>query len=258
MRRRQFTMASAILAAALIPVMARAAQPCPPPVVAVSGGTSASTSCPTSTGTGYSTTFALAENPISEGGIWVTGKATGLSWNNVRTAPGKAYGAALVTAEGLTRYADPIAHLRTSFTPNQFAQGVVSRVPGYKNPSGSQEIELLLRFQITANNARGYEVLWSQTGGMCIVRWNGALGGYTLLGDACTDDGTANEAVEGDVLRAEITGYTIKVYKNGVLVLTRTDPDSMWPDGQPGIGFWPTPGATPENYCWKAFQAGSL
>jgi len=45
----------------------------------------------------------------------------------------------------------------------------------------SHEIELLLHFQITASNARGYEVLWGVTGECNIVRWNGPLGNYTPL-----------------------------------------------------------------------------
>jgi hypothetical protein len=33
----------------------------------------------------YSTTFPLTENPISEGGSWTNGGATGLDWANVQT-----------------------------------------------------------------------------------------------------------------------------------------------------------------------------
>jgi len=45
MKRRNFVMASAGMAGAVIPGLGRAAEPCPPPQVSVSGGTSVSTSC---------------------------------------------------------------------------------------------------------------------------------------------------------------------------------------------------------------------
>jgi hypothetical protein len=40
----------------------------------------------------YSTTFPLTENPISEGGSWTNGGATGLGWANVQTTPGLSFG----------------------------------------------------------------------------------------------------------------------------------------------------------------------
>jgi hypothetical protein len=188
-----------------------------------------------------------------EGGRWINGKSVGLDWHDVQTIPGEAFASAL---SGVTnRYDDSVAHLNTSFAANQYVQGTVRRVAGYSNPTDKHEIELLLRFKITAHSARGYEVLWGQDGGICVVRWNGPLADYTELG--CTASPGPGPAVEGDVLRAEITGGVVKVYKNGSLVLT-SPADSTYGDGQPGIGFWPTPGATLENYGWKSYAAGSL
>jgi hypothetical protein len=66
----------------------------------------------------------------------------------------------------------------------------------------------------------------------------------------------ANKAVDGDVLRFEISGTTMTVKRNGVLQFTTTD--SSYADGQPGIGFWPTNGSTLSSYGWKDFQAGEL
>jgi hypothetical protein len=214
--------------------------------VNAAGGTSASTNCPTGSSNAYSTNFNLTENPISEGGKWLGGLTTGLNWNNAQTVPGKAYGAAIATG-----YNDPIAVLTTTFAANQYAQGTVHRAAGYA-PGVSHEIELLLRFQITPNTARGYEVLWGLTGELNAVRWNGPLGKYD--GFVSVDIGPA---VHGDVLRAQIDGSVITVYKNGVLVHTFAA-DTMWTDGQPGMGFWPTPGATPSSYCWQNYSAGSL
>jgi hypothetical protein len=207
----------------------------------------AGTAPPPPPGASFSTNFNSTENPISASGQWINGKVVGLDWNNAQSVPGEAYGAAFATG-----YDDDIAVLNITFTANQYAQGTVHRLPGY-SPGVNHEIELLLRFQITANNARGYEVLWAHQGNMAIVRWNGPLGNYTPL----VDNLVIGQAVDGDVLRAEITGSVIKVYKNGSLVATSPS-DTTWTTGQPGIGFWPKPGATLKSYGWKNFQAGSL
>jgi hypothetical protein len=243
-----------VLTLGLTPSIGRTATPCPPPQVDVEGGTSASTTCTIVSGNSYSTNFPATENPLSDGGKWINGKTVGLDWNNVRTIPGKAYPAEFV-GTGDNRYADDIAHLNTSFTANQYAQATAFRVPGYMNSPDKHEIELLLRFKITAHSARGYEVLWGQDGGICVVRWNGPLASYSLLGN-CTGASPSMVAVTGDVLRAEITGSVIKVFKNGSLVISVSD--STYTDGQPGIGFWPPPGATLDAYAWQSFQAGSL
>jgi hypothetical protein len=253
MKRRNFVTASFGCVSGLIPGLVRAATPCPPPTVSVAGGTTASTACPVTTSGAYSTNFPANENPISEGAKWVNGKVVGGSWNNIRTSSGKAFAAQFVGLSG-SRYDDCIAHLNTSFTANQYAQGTVSRVAGYRNQIDKHEVELLLRFQITANGARGYEVLWGQDGELWIVRWNGPLGDYTPLGGI--DNSGPNMAVDGEVLRAEIIGNVIRVYRNGSLVVTASD--STYTSGQPGIGFWPTAGSTLENYGWKSFTAGSL
>jgi subtilisin family serine protease len=200
-------------------------------------------------GASYTTNFPATENPISQGGMWINGKAVGLDWNNVQTTPGKAFAAAFVGG-----YDDPIAVLNTTFTANQYAQGTVYRAAGY-SPSTNHEIELLLRFRITPDTARGYEILWGHGGELNVVRWNGPYGSYTpLLGTIGPNIGAA---VDGDVLRGEIVGNVVRVYKNGTLVAT-TPADNTFADGQPGIGFWPRPGATLQSFGWKSFSAGSL
>ena len=243
---------------ALAPAVGLTAQPCPPPQFGVSGGTSVNTPCPAAPGSSYSTSFASTENPISEGGKWVNGEANGQNWSNVQTGSGNAYASRLVDANGVCRYCDPIAHVSKSFitfNPNQYAQGTVHRVPGYSNVPCCHEIELLLRFDITAGNARGYEILWSQDGWMFIVRWNGPQSDYSELQSS---GGPVAVAVDGDVLRAEIgSDNIIRVYRNGALVLTGP-PDATFPTGQPGMGFWPTPGATVSSYGWKDYVAGNL
>lgn len=205
----------------------------------------------------YETDFPLTENPISEGGKWVNGGVVGLQWKNVQTGSGNAYGGDFVGTP--SRYNDPIAHISSAFmafTPDQYATGLVYRVPGYSNPTDGHEIELLLRFVITANNARGYEVLWGDEGEIVVVRWNGPLSDYTPLA-TLQGNSAANKAVDGDRLIARIVGNTITVWRNGVQIGSPVV-DTTYTDGQPGIGFWPTAGSTLASYGWKSFYCGDI
>ncbi len=237
-----------------------AAAPCPPPQVTVQGGTSASTPCPTEpTGSAtYSTNFPVAENPLSEGGKWVDGKVVGVDWNNPLSAGGKAYAS---TVSGTpSRYNDSVAQLSTSvhaFSASQYAEATVFLVNGYT--ATSHEAELLLRFSITAHNAHGYEILWGLRGYIAVVRWNGNLGDYTALYDPGA--GSIPPPKDGDVLRAEISGNIITVKRNGSTVATvdvTSQGGTVYSSGQPGMGFWPVDGATPQNYGWKSWDAGEL
>ena len=169
-------------------------------------------------------------------------------------APVSSAGRGAFGATTVGGYDDCIAVLQTAFTANQYAQGVVSRAGGY-SPGVSHEIELLLRFSITAGVARGYEILWGVTGECNVVRWNGGIGSYLAWNGSSGPN--IGAAVAGDVLRAEIIGNQIVVYKNGTAVLTPAT-EGTWTDGQPGLGFWPTTGSTPLNYGWASYTAGSL
>jgi hypothetical protein len=251
MKRRDFILGSA---GAALPLWVRAQAPCAPPQVSLAGGSSASTSCGLPGVAHYATSFPVAENPLSEGGKWLCGKAVGLDWNNPQVLPGRVCASVRSGASG-SRYDDSIAHLSKAFATigaNQYAEGTVYRAAGYAPAGSKHEIELLLRFEISAHGARGYEVLWGHEGSFAIVRWNGPLGNYTDLGVNGPGPGVA---ADGDVLRAVISGNLIMVYKNGMLVGT-SPPDSTWQDGQPGIGFWPVDSSTPSSYGWRRFEAG--
>ena len=57
---------------------------------------------------GYTSHFAVAENPISESGVWAQGgHSTGVDWSDVRTANQLAFG----TQTGADGYNDSIALL---------------------------------------------------------------------------------------------------------------------------------------------------
>lgn len=200
----------------------------------------------------FSTAFPATENPISQGGIWTRGKVEGLDWNNPQTgANADASGQAVYAGSPtLVSFDDSIAHLSQSFAANHYAQGVVYKQSGY-SPVG-HELELLVRFNITAHSATGYEVYWSLNTGIYIVRWNGALGDFTSLANV---DG--NVPVTGSVLRAEAVAGRVTVFLNGAEILHADD--STWATGHPGIGFGPYPTVmTLSSYGWSSYAAGNL
>ena len=246
MKRRAF-----VLASTLVPALGRAAVPCPPPQVSVSGGGTAATNCQITSGN-YSTSFAGTENPISEGGKWVNGKQNGMAWQNVATANGMAIATHFMYTA--PPYDDCIAHLSPSFitfNPNQWVEGVVYRNGTYTG--GGHEIELLTRFLITANNARGYEAYWNiAANDIYIVRWNGPLNNFTPLAVGHVTSNT----VTGHVVRMEVTGtnpVVIVVKVNGVTIVTASDSSaSRWTSGQPGLG--QNPYGTVSNFTDWAFQ----
>jgi hypothetical protein len=204
----------------------------------------------------YSTAFPVAENPLRESGRWVVGKTDGRDWNDPKTVAGHAV--ASVLSGNPNRYNDSIAHLAAAFAPNQFAQGTVYRQPGYDPAPSKHEVELLLRFDITMGTARGYEILWGISGYLAVVRWNGPLGDYTPLLD--TGDPGIGPPIDGDLLRAEVVGNSVTVWKNGTQVASVNLGSAggvIWADGHPGLGLWPVDQANPEGLGWKHWLGAS-
>ena len=195
----------------------------------------------------YSTNFPLTENPISESGRWINGGSTGLKWANVRTTPGLAFG----TQSGSAGYDDSTAVLSGTWGPNQTVQATVAVTSASSASSVFEEVELRLRTTITANSITGYEVncgISASSNYVQIVRWNGPLGSFTQL------DGRAYHCVNGDVLKATISGSTITVYLNGTALYSVTD--STYSSGSPGMGFYlqGTSGVD-ANYGFSSFSA---
>lgn len=249
MKRRELILASAGVAGGLVPQFGRAATPCPPPQVTAQGGTTALTTCTASPSGAFSTTFGETENPLSAGGAWTNGAQVGLDWNNVQTGSGNAYGTAFNSPPP---YNDSIACL-SGFAANHYIEGVVFKAAGY-NPPDNHEIELFVRCAISAHNARGYEVNAQSSGAYTeIVRWNGPANDYTRLTTSGPGFGTP---ANGDVMRVEVRGSAITVFKNGTQVLAATD--TRFSTGNPGIGFWCRPGGTLANYGWQSVIAGNL
>jgi hypothetical protein len=100
-----------------------------------------------------------------------------------------------------------------------------------------EEVEILLRFQITAHSARGYEInfraLNSGDSYSEVVRWNGPLGNFTYL---VKNGGPKFGITDGSVVKASIIGNVIAVYINDVQVSQVVD--NAYTDGSPGMGFF--------------------
>ena len=179
---------------------------------------------------GYTTSFPLTENPISESGAWTNGGAAGLDWSNIRTTPGRAFG----TQDGATNYNDSIAVLKGTWAADQSATATVHTV-NQKTGNIFEEVEILLRFTITAHSARGYEFNYScrHDGSqyLQIVRWNGTFNNWTRL-----DSRTGPGLNDGDQIKAGVSGQTLTTYINNVAIYSVND--STITSGNPGIGFY--------------------
>jgi hypothetical protein len=197
----------------------------------------------------YSTHFPRDENPISEGGIWINGKADGHDWYDVITRNGVAYG-----AESAGEYTDPTALLKGEWGRNQVAAGTVYS----KNPTDRyfQEVELRLRSTLAAGHCTGYEVFWrclkTDKAYAEIVRWNGKVKDWTSLAKL---NGAQYGVKHGDIVKATIIGNVIKGYVNGVEVISVTD--TTYTTGNPGIGFNYGVEKTNADFGFSSFEVES-
>jgi hypothetical protein len=200
---------------------------------------------------GYATTFAatVLEMPISEGGIWLNGQQTGLLWTDVFAGLGRAYGAPTNTSHGNGQYDDPTAILRGNWKADQRATGKASCTNNVVDHINFPEVELRLRFTVTADMAKGYEIMWRCSDStaaslgssyLAVAAWLGGSGQFTglpiTLPNASTTGSLTGGGVEdGDIVSAAIYGTTLSVYRNGQLQGTVSD--SRFASGNPGFGF---------------------
>lgn len=198
----------------------------------------------------YQTNFPLTENPISEGGRWLSGRSHGLDWADVITTPGLARGI-LSTAE----FDDPTAILTGNWHPDQEAQGVVYSV----NPTEVyyQEVEIRLRAALLPHVCTGYEIFFrclkTDAAYMNIVRWDGPLAKFTYL---VSRTGAQYGVAHGDVIRATVIGSRISAYVNDRLI--ESVEDDTYPSGSPGIGFNYGCGETYGDHGFSAFMAREI
>jgi hypothetical protein len=196
----------------------------------------------------YTTSFSLAQNPISEGGRWINGKTVGLDWANIATQPGLAFG----TEPGSGMYDDSTAILTGTWGSNQTASARVHI--GTRAGGGTfKEVEIRLRSSLSAHSCTGYEINFSMDSGAGaytqIIRWNGPLGNFTPL-DA--RGGSQYQINEGDEVKAVISGNTITTYIRGQQVLQVTD--STFSSGSPGMGFY-LQGSGSNDFGFTSFSA---
>ena len=195
----------------------------------------------------YTTNFPVAENPISEGGHWINGAATGLDWKNCRTNVGLAYG----TQDGSGRYDDSTSILAGTWGPNQTCQGTVHSV---NQAAAQEEVELRLRSSISPHSCTGYEISFKceHPGGYAqIVRWNGPLNDFTYV--QYGGNGNYHGIQDGDVISATVNDNLIIGYVNGVEVIRGTD--STFSSGSPGIGFWQLGAPSNSDFGFTNFTA---
>lgn len=166
----------------------------------------------------------------------------GVDWANVQKLNGLAMG----TLDGLGGYNDSYAHL-SGFSSNQTASGVVKVAGGLTD---THEVELLLRWADTAHIAQGYACKLGYQGACQIVRWNGPLGDFTVLGGA-----NATGVSTGDVLKATAIGNVISEYLNDALIVRVTD--STFATGDPGIGFFRRTAGANSDFGFTSFMATS-
>jgi hypothetical protein len=192
----------------------------------------------------YATNFDGAENPLSESGAW---SHVGLDWALAVKAGGIAFG----TQTGTGGYDDSYA-LLSGFGPDQGGSGVVQISPNLDGHC-SHEVEILLRFSDSAHSARGYECNLAFDGSYAqIVRWNGALGNFTILGGGSVPGGVAS----GATFSATISGSVITSYLNGVKVAQVTD--ASYPTGNPGVGFFRTNCGTGADFGFTSYSASEV
>jgi hypothetical protein len=178
----------------------------------------------------YSTTFPRDENPLSESGRWINGRA-GLDWANVVVNNGLAHG----SEDSLVKYNDSTALLAGTWDSNQMAQATV-HVGTRPQPGSYIELELRLRSRLAPHCCTGYECNVSMAANANkpyaqIVRWNGTLGDFTILKSQ-----DIAQIVDGMVIKAVAAGNTITLYTNGVLLVSVAD--NKFTSGNPGMGFY--------------------
>jgi hypothetical protein len=188
----------------------------------------------------YATVFPNQENPISEGGAW---HHSGKLWAVIKTiaGPNRAVG----TQTGSGSYDDSYAYL-AGYPTNQTLSGMIYKDPAIiTDPTGSHEVEVLLRWADGLSTAAGYEINLAHDGSYTeIVRWHGGFGSFTVLSHVTAFPFGTMPPVTGDELKATISNDTIVSYINkkdgkGEQEINSVH-DSQITTGQPGFGSWLT------------------
>lgn len=222
----------------------------------------------------YSTTFPATENPISDGGNWISGSAAGLCSGNpcyydFRATSNFAYGTMPLNAGS----SDSTAILNGTWGLNQTVTAVIAGTS-----FSAAEAEIRLRSSLYAGGlSYGYEVLFNV--GYCqIVRWEGAVStqgsaAYTVLYDPTASIPCSTTPTLGSTIKASAvstdggTTTTITAWVNGNQVMTVKDSGQGHPvtinDAfcsthicNPGMGSFPdAPNGNSSNFGFSSFTA---
>jgi hypothetical protein len=218
----------------------------------------------------YKTEFKKNETPISEGGLWLNGRKDGIDWCDVLVKDGVAFGevsrnqvaerraeqaslgaGAVEGGAAVGDYDDPTAVLTGQWGANQY--GKVKVFSRNQTEKYFQEVQIRLRHNMKPNFCNGYEVFFrvldSDAGYAEIVRWNGAVGGWTSLKKLI---GKKFGVKDGDIIEASIVDNVITGYLNGVEMISVVDDNIK--SGAPGIGFNFGVGATNADHGVRTFE----
>jgi hypothetical protein len=179
----------------------------------------------------YTTNFPGTESTISEGGVW---SHISPLWATVQTNGGEAFGTQVGNLPNPAAFNDSNATL-SGFSPDVTISATVRLAPTLGDGQ-THEVELLFRMGGDAMHTRGYEMNFDTGGNVTLVRWNGDLGDYTFVNHAGGANPEPGGLKDGDVISATAFGNTFTASVNGVPIYSATD--SMFTDGQPGIGFF--------------------
>lgn len=174
-----------------------------------------------------SSSFTGTENPLSEGGVWTTPSAF---WGPCRKANGQGVGA--VNTESSMYYN------AVTFTPNHYSQIVLASVQ-----TGGQ---LYFHYvNVRMNTTAGLYNLSTglETGPNILQMYSVSNAGtFTQIGADIT---TPSNLAAGHIIRLEVFGstLTVKVDQGSGLTTVRTDTDTTFTTGQPGIGGWAQSGS---------------
>lgn len=202
--------------------------------------------------TSYSTNFAVDENPISEGGKWEAGAASGY-YGSPRTLGGKCFAGSTVTPGELDDNLAQLTSAAYSIPADCTVSATISKSTGSK--TDSFEVGIYARRRRISGFYRGYEVLLGfNASEFQVVKWLGVATSFPANFEILSTSGIPAAISDGDVFTADFIGNVITVYRNGVLFNTTTDETDPWLDGYPGMGFFVSPGNDPSDYCISSWS----
>lgn len=192
----------------------------------------------------YATSFTGTENPLSQGGAWISGGVTGV-FRDVQCTPGFAFGTG---PSASPPYDDPTAIVAGEWGPLQTAEAIVriDAVEGGVN----QEVELRLITTIDGIKITGYEIMWSITTNTYIDmrRWVGGaddIGQFVQIG--FLGSGTSPQLQTGYRIKATVDANGVfRAYTDsggGYVLMLTSSADLTYRSGAPGIGFFKHAGA---------------